>query len=165
MLLQIAKRYYNAKALITAASLSNMKFCKDMGADVVIDYHKAGVFDALADNSVDIVVDNHGAKGTADLALRTVRPGGVYILLPGGGGGKLSSKGKAGVAQINYGFTTSADHADLDLLKELFEQGRAKPHVQQSFTLETAAQAFTRSKAGHVVGKVAVVNEHSVTNA
>ena len=160
MLLQLAKRYYNASSVVTSASSSNFAFCKDMGADVVIDYHTAGVFDALQDNSVDVVVDNHGAKGTADLAMRTLRSGGVYILLPGGGGGTLSKKGKAGVTQVNYGLTTSGDHAGLDILKNLFEQGRLKPHVQQTFTLETAAQAFALSKAGHVVGKVAVVNEH-----
>lgn len=139
---------------------ANIEFCKSMGTDVVVDYHTAGVFDTLADDSVDLVIDNHGARGVADVALRTIRSGGVYILLPGGGGGSLSKKGKQGVTQINYGLTTSAEHAGLDLLKDLFEQHKLRAHVFGSFTLETASEAFALSKAGHVVGKVAVINEH-----
>jgi len=160
MLLQLAKHAYNAVEVITSSSEANIEFCKSMGADNVVDYHKAGVFDGLADDSVDLVIDNHGGKGVADIALRTIRAGGVYILLPGGGGGSLSKKGKKDVTQINYGLTTSSDHAGLDSLKDLFEQHKLRPHVFHSFTLKTASQAFALSKAGHVVGKVAVVNEH-----
>jgi len=156
MALQLGKHVYNASTLITATSAANIPFVKDMGADVAIDYHVAGVFDGLADDSVDVVIDNYGAKGNADRALRTIRKGGVYILLPGGGGGQLSPTGKEGVTQINFGLTTSKDHEGLDTLKELFEQKKLRPHVQQTFDLGTADQAFALSKAGHVVGKVAV---------
>ena len=42
-----------------------------------------GSFDAgaLPDNSVDVVYDNYGAKGTADKAMAKVKPGGVYLVL------------------------------------------------------------------------------------
>ena len=30
-------------------------------------------------NVLQIVIDNHGAKGTADVAMRTIKSGGVYV--------------------------------------------------------------------------------------
>ena len=47
-------------------------------ATIVVDYKQAGVFDGLADNSVDVVLDNFGAKGTADTAMRVIKPGGAF---------------------------------------------------------------------------------------
>ena len=41
---------------------------------------------------------------------------GIYLLLPGGGGGQLSRHPKQGVKQINFGFTSSGNHSQLDLL-------------------------------------------------
>ena len=75
------------------------------------------IFDALPDNSVDIVFDNYGAKGTADKAMRAMKSGGTFLLLPGGGGGTLSKNPKKGVKQINFGYTSSSDHANLDLVR------------------------------------------------
>jgi hypothetical protein len=49
------------------------------------------------------VFDNYGAMGTADKAMRTMKVGGTYLLLPGGGGGTLSKHPKPGVNQINFG--------------------------------------------------------------
>ena len=63
------------------------------------------IFDAgaLPDNSVDIVYDNYGAKGTADKAMPKIRSGGVYLVLPGGEGGSISKHPKDGVKQIDFG--------------------------------------------------------------
>ena len=41
------------------------------------------------------VLDNYGAKGTADTAMRAIKPGGVYLVLPGGNGGGGSKHPKA----------------------------------------------------------------------
>jgi NADPH-dependent curcumin reductase CurA len=57
--------------VITSTSgADNIAFCKSMGADVVTDYKQVEIFSTLANNSVDVVYDNYGAKGTADLAMR-----------------------------------------------------------------------------------------------
>ena len=50
-----------------------------------------------------MVYDNYGAKGTADKAMPKIKPGGVYLLLPGGEDGALSKHPKIGVKQINFG--------------------------------------------------------------
>ena len=153
--IQLGKAF-GAEHVATATSAVNIPFVEALGADIVIDYHKQDLFDALPDDSIDIVFDNFGGKGTADKAMRTIRPGGVFILLPGGGGGTLSKHPKAGVTQINFGETTSSHHSQLDILKGLFDAGKLRAHVYAAFPLARAAEAFAMNKAGHVAGKVAV---------
>ena len=60
----------------------------------MFDYKVKDIFDpgALADNSVDAVYDNYGAKGTADKAMPAMKPGGVFLLLPGGEDGALRAR-------------------------------------------------------------------------
>jgi NADPH:quinone reductase-like Zn-dependent oxidoreductase len=157
MAVQLAKRAFGATRVITAASgAANIALVKSLGADVVVDYHVQDVFNATADDAVDIVFDNYGARGEADKAMRTIRPGGVYLLLPGGGGGALSKHPKPGVTQIGGFYTNSSSHQPLDELARFFDAGKLVPHVFAAFPLERAAEAFALSKAGHVVGKVAV---------
>ena len=88
--------------------------------------------------------------------MRVVRPGGVYLVLPGAGGGSTCG-GKAGVTQLNFGYTSSSGHDNLDRLKAYFEAGKVRPHIFSAVPLERAAAAFALDKAGQVVGKVAVV--------
>merc|ERR1719473_587721 len=98
MVVQLAKKAFGAARVVSAASgADNIALVKEWGADSVIDYHEQEVFDALSENSVDVVIDNIGLKGTADKAMRTLKQGSVYVLLPGGGGGAISKKPKAGV--------------------------------------------------------------------
>ena len=44
-----------------------------------------------------------GGKGTADKAMPKMKPGGVFLLLPGGEGGSLSKNPKPGVRQTSSG--------------------------------------------------------------
>jgi len=155
---QLAKHAYGAARVITAASgPENIALVEEWGADQVVDYHEHEIFDVLADDSVDIVIDNYGAKGTADKAMKALRAGGVYLVLPGGNGGTVTKHPKAGVKQVNFGETSASDYRQLDILKEWFEQGKLKPHIYQQVPLSNASNAFALNKAGHVVGKVAVV--------
>ena len=100
--IQIAK-YYGAGKVITATSgAENIAFVKSLGADVVVDYRTQDIFSALQNDTVDVVYDNYGAPGTADLAMPKLRAGGTFIFLPGKNGA-LSKHPKEGVKQINYG--------------------------------------------------------------
>ena len=155
---QIGKHVLKAGTLITSSTGAGIPFAKSLGADMVIDYKvQDDIFAKLPDNSVDVVFDNYGEKGTSDKAMRALRSGGVYIVLPGGGGGTISQHPKAGVKQINYGFTASDSYEPLDTLKSYFEAGALKPHIFQQVPLTSAAEAFKLSKDGDVLGKVCVV--------
>ena len=95
-----------------------------LGADTVVDYMARDVFDALDDDSVDAVFDNYGGKGTADKAMSKLRAGGIYLLLPGGGGGTISPHPKPGVRQISFGDVDDHDHATMDRLAAMFDAGK-----------------------------------------
>jgi len=150
---QLAKAL-GAGTVITAATGDGIDFVKGLGADVVVDYHEQNIFDTLGNDTVDVVFDNLGFPGAADKALRTIRSGGTFLLLPGGDGGVLSNQTKSGVTQI-YGRTQPAVK-DLETLAQLFDRWELRPSVLETFHLDEVPQAFTRSLAGGVLGKIAV---------
>ena len=116
------------------------------------------------DNSVDAVFDNYGGNGTADRAMRALRAGGTYLLLPHGNGqGALSKHPKPGVRQIDFGDVDNARHDTLDQLAAFFDKGALRidaggvPGVQRAFGFDDAAQAYATVAAGEVLGKCAMV--------
>jgi len=156
---QLAKAFAPHARVITAASGGGIDVVKKLGADVVIDYHKEELFEALPDNSVDIVFDNIGLPGTADKAMHAIRAGGTYAVLTGGGGGKISDNPKADVKQIAYaGVTPNA--ADLQQLAQLFDSGAVLPVLASTYALADLPAAFTRSLGHGVYGKIVVKIEH-----
>lgn len=148
-------RWFGAKRIVTAASPANAELLGSLGATEVIDYHKSTIWESLAENSVDVVYDNFGAPGTADKAMASLRPGGIFIFLPGKGGA-LSKHPKPGVKQIDYGLADSSHHEDLDALASIVEAGGLKGVVQQHFDLVEIKQALNASMMGHIVGKVGI---------
>lgn len=155
--IQMAKAY-GAQKVITACGTTTQAFCAELGADVVVDYHKgkSALWNAAGKDSVDFVYDNYGAKGTADLAMPSLRsPGGVFLLLPGKDA-KLSAHPRPGVKQINFGLCDSSDHADLDALGALADAGHLAASVSHTFPLERVVAAFNVSYAGGAVGKLGI---------
>ena len=135
-----AERYREATATTGAAGDA---FVRSLGATFVVDYHQQDIFDALPDNSVDIVYDNYGAERTADKAMRVLRPGGVYLLMPHGICYELklqrppclAKHAKAGVSQLNY--DTGPDfaahgQAGLDELAGLVDAGKLRAPLDSS---------------------------------
>jgi len=152
--LQLA-RAYGAARVVTAGSPRHFELLKRLGATDVIDYHKGTIWEALEEGSVDVVYDNFGAPGTADLAMASMRSDGVFIWLPGKGGA-ASRHPKPGVRQINYGLCDSSHHEDLDALAALAEAGQLVAVAPESYALGDIARALDSSVAGHVVGKLGI---------
>jgi len=154
--IQLAKAL-GATRVITAATGAGIEFAKSLGADVVVDYHKQDLGEALPDDSVDIVFDNFGVKGTADKMMHSIRSGGTFLVLMGGNGGTISKNPKAGVRQVPFGLCT-AGTKEFDDLKELFEAGKLNARTMQpTYNLSEVPAAFTRLRSHGVLGKIAVV--------
>ena len=155
--IQLAKAL-TASHVITAASGDGIAFVKSLGADVVIDFTKDDLFDVLPADSVDIVYDNYGAKGTADKAMNALRSGGVYLVMDTGEGGQISDHPKAGVTQIAFGLMDPSDrNTGLDILSEMFNRGEWVPHTQANYSLDQVKDAFNQDTSGKVLGKLAVL--------
>ena len=171
--IELAKAY-GAKHIATATTgAAGIEFVKDLGATFVTDYKVQDIFEALSANTVDIVYDNYGAEGSADKAMKVLRPGGVYLLMPHGecfekktqGPPCLSANPKPGVRQLNY--VTGPDFeahglAALDELASLFSKGQLSTHIDRIYALESAANAFNYSAGpgeggvGEHIGKIAI---------
>jgi NADPH:quinone reductase-like Zn-dependent oxidoreductase len=152
--LQMAKAY-GATRIITSSSPSHFDLLKRLGATDLIDYHEGSIWDALQDDTVDVVYDNYGAPGTADLAMPSLRSDGVFIFLPGKGG-DVSKKPKPGVTQINYGLCDPSRHEDLDALTTMVDAGKLVAVATETYPLVQIAAALNSSVAGHVVGKIGI---------
>ena len=63
--IQLAKHIINAKVIVTAGSKRKLDFCKELGADVVINYKEQSfdkeVLEATNGNGVDLILDFIGA--------------------------------------------------------------------------------------------------------
>lgn len=163
MAIQLAKAL-GATHVVTAATGAGVDFVKSLGADVVVDYHKQDLFEALPDDSVDIVFDNYGAKGTADKAMHAIRSGGTFLVLMGGNGGTISSHPKAGVHQVYFQYGNGSPRQGLDELAALFDAGSLSPRTMQpTYGLSEVPQAFTRKTSSGVLGKIAVVPSVNLT--
>ena len=58
------------RRVVTASTgAGTIAWVKSLGADVVVDYKQRSALEAVADDSVDFVYDNHGASGTVELAM------------------------------------------------------------------------------------------------
>ena len=173
--IEIAKAYGATHIITATTGAAAIAFVKSLGATQVVDYKKEDLFASLPDNSVDFVYDNYAAEGTADKAMRTLRAGGTYLMMPHGecyakkiqGPPCLSGSPKKGVRQVNY--VTSVDFKQSGLeglleLKSLFDSDALHAHVAVSYPLSKIASAFNFSAGGgeggvnsNHFGKIAIV--------
>ena len=159
---QIAKALGAGRIITAATGDRAIRWMHALGADTVVDYMARDVFDALDDDSVDAVFDNYGGKGTADKAMSKLRAGGIYLLLPGGGGGTISPHPKPGVRQISFGDVDDHDHATMDRLAAMFDAGKIAINrgpvsgIQRAYTWRDGWKAYDDVAGGKVLGKIAI---------
>lgn len=152
--IQLAKAM-GANRVITACSGSGIALCRELGADVVVDYHTQELFSVLPDDSVDLIFDNYGTPGTADKAMHAIRSGGTFLVLEGGEGGKISTHPKQGVKQIPFGFQSSG-RQELTYVAGLIDAGKVRPHIFASYGLHEVKEAWATLRGHGVLGKISI---------
>ena len=55
-----------------------------------------------------------------------------------------------------YRFLCESNHTDLDIIKDMIENGKIKPCSNHIFPLDQASEAFELSHSGKAVGKIVV---------
>jgi len=151
--IQIAKAF-GARTVITTTSATNMDYCKDLGADQVIDYHTGNWWEVLTPGSVHVIYDTVGQSGTADHAMQILGPNGFFVTIAG----KLSQNPRPDVKQSHFiNSDTNLDNVQLlDALSLLAEQKMLRMPRIKTYRLREVAAAFAESAEGHVVGKLAL---------
>ena len=95
--------------------------------------------------------DNLGLSGTADKAMDVLKEDGYFVYIIGSG----AKNPPKDIKQIHF-LTDALHYQDLDTLRELVDNGKLKPYIQETFPLEQVGDAFDLSSKGHVVGKLAI---------
>jgi NADPH:quinone reductase and related Zn-dependent oxidoreductases len=131
----------------TTVSGKDVSFVKELGADIVIDYHKQKFDEALKD--FDAVLDLVGGDATAQ-SITVLKKGGVLVSLAGRPDEALAQK--SGVTAMRQ--MTATDRKHLDRLAELVDKGAIRIHVDKVFTIGRALEAFTHAERNHPRGKV-----------
>jgi NADPH:quinone reductase-like Zn-dependent oxidoreductase len=133
--------------VLTTVSTSNVKFARELGADVVIDYKTQRFEEHTAD--LDMVYDLIDGE-TRDRSWSLLRKGGVLVTTL-----TEPSQEKAAQCEVRaLRYTVEADGDHLAKIVDLVAAGKVIPHVQKTFPLSAAADALASVEEGHSIGKV-----------
>jgi putative PIG3 family NAD(P)H quinone oxidoreductase len=167
MAIQLA-RQRGAQIFTTAGTAAKLQACRELGADVVINYRDEEFEDRVRDETdgagVDVVLDNMGAKYLAP-NVESLAIGGRLIVLGMQGGrkgeldlGALLTK-RATVHAAGLRGRPAAQKAAIVAETQaavwpLIESGSVRPVVDRVLTLDGAGDAHRAVEASEHVGKV-----------
>jgi NADPH:quinone reductase-like Zn-dependent oxidoreductase len=155
--IQIAKQFnVDVTGVDSAEKLAMMK---SMGFDHVMDYQKTDF--TKTGEAYDLIVDTKTNRPVSKY-MRALKPGGKYVTV---GGeiplllqmflfGRVVSFLNGKQAKI----VALKPNKDLLYMNQLFEDGKLKPVLDQTFRLEEAAEAMKYYASGKQKGKVVITN-------
>lgn len=164
-------RNVGARVLVTAGTEYKLERCRQLGADVAINYRDqdfvAVVDDVTAGGGADVILDNMGAKYLArNVQALAVNGRLVVIGLQGGSTAELDlaalmRKRAAVLATALRARPTAEKAAIVASVREnvwpLFASGAIRPVVDRVLPMSDAAAAHRVVEAGEHVGKVVLV--------
>nr|WP_300148248.1 NAD(P)H-quinone oxidoreductase [Propionicimonas sp.] len=156
-----------ARVLATAGSAEKLAVCRELGADVALDYHEdwaAGVSAATDGRGVDVILDVIGAKYLESNVAALATDGRLVVIgLQGGRKGtldlnRLLSK-RATVTATSLRFRPADQKAAIcravvERAWPLVASGRITPARKSRFPLERVAEAHRQLESGQNIGKV-----------
>lgn len=165
--IQLAKAV-GAKVIVTAGSAKKLARCKELGADVGINYREqdfvAAVGEATGGHGVDVILDIMGAKYLQRNVDALAMSGRLVIIGLQGGRtgeldlGKLLAKRGAVVATSLRPRPLAEKAAIVAAVREhvwpLVESGVVKPVIDRVLPLTEVGEAHRALEAGEQVGKI-----------
>ena len=166
MAIQLAR--VGARIAVTAGTGDKLEACRELGAEILINYREQDFVEVLADathgRGADVILDNIGAKYLArNVSALAVNGRLVIIGLQGGVKAELDinallRKCAAVIATSLRGRPAAEKAAIVAAVREhvwpLIESGQVKPVVHRTFPLAQAADAHRELEAGTNIGKV-----------
>jgi putative PIG3 family NAD(P)H quinone oxidoreductase len=163
-----------AKALgarvVATASPQRAERCRELGADIVIDYHDdvpAELKKATDGHGADVILDNMGAKGLAANVASLAADGRLLVIgMQGGTKAELDLntllRKRASITAMSLrGRPTAGPHGKGAVVAGVRAQvwpmiadGRVRPVVHASVPMDRAGDAHRQLEAGGVVGKL-----------
>lgn len=151
-----------AKALgaeVTAVCSSGKReMVEFLGADHIVDYRKEDFLDR--ETKYDLIIGVNGRRPVKDY-VRALVKGGIFVLIGGSSGalGEVLLKGawigrRHGVTVKT--FTATCTSEDLEIIREMVEDGKINPVIDRIYTLPETPDAFRYLEEGHAKGKVVI---------
>jgi putative PIG3 family NAD(P)H quinone oxidoreductase len=164
-----------ARVAATAGSPERLERCRELGAELAIDYHDKNIADQLREatdgRGADVILDNMGASALADNIDR-LAPGGRLVIIGLQGGTKTELdinrmlRKRVSIAATNLrGRPTDGPDGKSAIVAEvrsglwpLLESSRVKPVVHARVPMNEAGEAHRLLGEGGVIGKLLLVN-------
>jgi putative PIG3 family NAD(P)H quinone oxidoreductase len=170
--IQVAKAL-GARVAATAGAPDRLERCRELGADIAIDYHDdipAELKKATDGHGADVILDNMGAKGLAANLDALAFDGRLLIIGMQGGVkaeldiGKLLRKRGSVTAMGLRGRPVEGPNGKgavvagvREQIWPMIEDGRVRPIVHATVAMQDAREAHRMLDQGGVVGKVLLV--------
>jgi putative PIG3 family NAD(P)H quinone oxidoreductase len=172
--IQVAKALGAAKVAVTAGSDSRLARCRELGADITINYREQDFVEALRSGTdgqgADVVLDNMGASYLQRNVDALAVGGRLAIIgMQGGVKGELnlgSLMGKRGTVSATglRGRSVSGPGSKGDIVAEVasllwpfVESGAVSPIVHEVLPVQEAAEAHRLLERGDVFGKAVLL--------
>ncbi len=139
--------------VIAVASSRNADWLRTLGADEVVDYTAVRFEEEIQDADVVIELVGQGIDETSSRAVRTARPGGFMVAIPGG----LSPEAARAAADAGVRITpilVEPDGHALARIADLIASGAVRVEVAEVYPLEQAALAHARGETHRTRGKL-----------
>ena len=143
-------------------SVHKLDAMRSLGADHVIDFEQEDF--TKSGRQYDVIHDN-AVYRLAFAYRRTLKPGGRYVVT-GGSTPRMLQIALVGMLLSRFGdkemgvLVHRSSAQDLDILRELIEEGSLTPAIDRCFPLEETAEAFRYFGSGRFHGKLVVTIGH-----
>ncbi|WP_448851791.1 NAD(P)H-quinone oxidoreductase [Corynebacterium sp. 335C] len=165
--IQLCKRL-GATVAVTAGSAAKLERCRELGADILINYREEQFEDVIAERGgADVILDIMGAKYLDRNVKALAKDGRLVIIgLQGGVKGELnigrllSKRGSIHATGLRY--RDRDDKARIvadteDNVWPMIAEGIIRPTVHETMPLAEAARAHELLDSGEVTGKIVLV--------
>ncbi|WP_327289862.1 NAD(P)H-quinone oxidoreductase [Streptomyces sp. NBC_01198] len=163
MAIQLGKAV-GARVATTAGSERKLQFCRDLGADVLVNYHEQDFVEDIGGHGADVILDVIGAAYLAR-NLEALAVNGRLVVIGMQGGvkaelnlGRLLAKRAAIVATSLRARPAEEKVAIVAAVRQhvwpLIESGTVRPVVDSSVPLASAAEAHRLMESSGHIGKI-----------
>ena len=165
--IQLAK-VHGSRVITTASREDSLTLCRDLGADVVINYREEDVvervmaetggkgcgvcFDTVGKKAFSQCMDCLAVDGRLVTIVNVPEEADVNALKMKSASLHLEFMGAATMQNVR----PERQGQTLRTVTELVEAGRLKPHISSRFALEDLAEAHEQQESGHTTGKIVV---------
>ncbi|OLS01911.1 NAD(P)H-quinone oxidoreductase [Tissierella creatinophila] len=169
--IQLARHISDAKIIVTAGSKRKLDFCRELGADVLINYKEQSfdeeVLKATNGEGVDVILDFVGADYW-NKNLASIKKEGRWVLIGILGGAEVEKVNLLSIMSKCIQFTGTlltprSDEYKALLTKEFseniipyFENKKIKAIIDTKFSLEDIGKAHLHMESNNNIGKIII---------